>query len=272
METIRSADGTPIAYWRDGTGDPLLLVHGTICDHTTWAAVQPALVNRNFSVYAMDRRGRGRSGDRPAYSLRCEAVDIAAVVDSIPGSVNVVAHSFGALCALEAVRLTRNVRRLILYEPPMPMGGRDLRVESAARMQAHLDNGEKENALLIFLTDVFMMPAAAIAQARASVGWSASVDAADTIPRECQVVDAYAFDATRFRSMQTPTVLFVGADSPPNQHRIAEALRAGLLQSRIVELSGQHHLAITAAPGLFTQEVARVLMETEPPAGFAEIH
>lgn len=35
MEKIRSKDGTPIAYERSGTGQPLLLVHGTTADHSS---------------------------------------------------------------------------------------------------------------------------------------------------------------------------------------------------------------------------------------------
>ncbi len=34
MQTIRSTDGTPIAYQRSGQGSPLILVHGTTADHT----------------------------------------------------------------------------------------------------------------------------------------------------------------------------------------------------------------------------------------------
>jgi pimeloyl-ACP methyl ester carboxylesterase len=67
METIRSADGTPIAYWHSGAGSPLLLVHGTTCDHTTWADVLLAL-ERHFSVYVMGRRGRGQTGDNAVYA------------------------------------------------------------------------------------------------------------------------------------------------------------------------------------------------------------
>jgi pimeloyl-ACP methyl ester carboxylesterase len=68
MEIIRSKDGTPIAYWHGGAGAPLLLVHGTVGDHLTWTPVLAAL-ERHFSVYAIDRRGRGHSGDADAYGL-----------------------------------------------------------------------------------------------------------------------------------------------------------------------------------------------------------
>lgn len=114
METIRSKDGTPIACRNSGKGPPVLLVHGTTDDGALWEPVLPAM-EPHRTVCAMDRRGRGASGDVEAYAFEREWEDIAAVVDTIGGSVDVVAHSFGATCALEATRLTRHVRRLALY-------------------------------------------------------------------------------------------------------------------------------------------------------------
>ena len=81
MLTATSRDGTRIAFWRSGGGPPLLLVHGVIADHTTtWRYVLPSLEQR-FSVYAMDRRGRGGSGDAERYALAREAEDVAAAAD-----------------------------------------------------------------------------------------------------------------------------------------------------------------------------------------------
>jgi pimeloyl-ACP methyl ester carboxylesterase len=61
METVTSRDSTPIAYERGGEGPPLVLVHGTTSDHLTWELVLPEL-QKHFTVYTMDRRGRGESG------------------------------------------------------------------------------------------------------------------------------------------------------------------------------------------------------------------
>ena len=60
---IPSRDGTPIALFRSGDPDmaPVILVHGSTADHTTFRVVGPLLTDR-FAVYAMDRRGRGASG------------------------------------------------------------------------------------------------------------------------------------------------------------------------------------------------------------------
>ncbi|HEX6511267.1 MAG TPA: alpha/beta fold hydrolase, partial [Chloroflexota bacterium] len=83
---VTSRDGTEIACWRSGDGPPLVLVHGTTADHTRWRTVLEPLAQR-FSVYAMDRRGRGSSGDALEYALEAEFEDVAAVVDALPGPV-----------------------------------------------------------------------------------------------------------------------------------------------------------------------------------------
>ena len=96
MEIIRSQDGTPIAAWHSGVGAPLLLVHGTTGDHTGWTPVRAAL-ERHFTVWTLDRRGRGSSGDATAYALERECEDIAAVMDAIGGVVHLLGQSFGGL-------------------------------------------------------------------------------------------------------------------------------------------------------------------------------
>ena len=121
-ETVASKDGTPIAYWRSGEGPPLVLVHGTTADHSRWAPVLPAF-EQHFSACAIDRRGRGGSGDSDEYAIEREFEDVAAVVDSLGEPAFLIGHSYGAVCALEAALLTRNVRKLVLYEPPIDVTG-----------------------------------------------------------------------------------------------------------------------------------------------------
>lgn len=260
MEIIHSKDGTPIAYWHSGVGTPLVLVHGTTGDHTTWTPVLAAL-ERHFSVYTMDRRGRGHSGDTPAYALERECEDLAAVIDAIGGAVHVVGHSFGGLCALEAAILTTNVRRLILYEPPLPVGTRYWSAELGGRMQALLDAGEQEQALLLFHCDIAKAPPQEIASAQASPSWPARVAAAYTIPREVRSVDSYTFQPLRFRTMPTPTLLLLGGESPPPRRTIAEILHTAIRNSQIVVFPGQQHAAIRTAPDLFVHEVVKFFTE-----------
>ncbi len=97
MKHILSKDGTHIAYTQAGLGSPLLLVHGTGINHTYWEPVAPEL-EKYFTVYTTGRRGRGESGDTQPYDLEREFEDIAALIDHIPGPVDVLGHSYGALC------------------------------------------------------------------------------------------------------------------------------------------------------------------------------
>ena len=56
---VVSAGGTQIAYWSSGSGSPLLLVHGSMSDHTRWR-ITPHLAH-DRTVPLMDRRGHGAS-------------------------------------------------------------------------------------------------------------------------------------------------------------------------------------------------------------------
>ena len=102
IKKVLSKDGTAIAYETIGEGAPLVLVHGTGGTRERWAPVVPALAS-HFTVYAMDRRGRGESQDGTAvYTIEREFEDVAALVDSIGTPVNLFGHSYGGICALEA--------------------------------------------------------------------------------------------------------------------------------------------------------------------------
>ncbi len=79
---IASRDGTPIAVFTSGDGPPLILVHGTTGDHTTFRVVGPML-GAQRTVQAMDRRGRGASGDTLPYAIEREFEDVAAVADAL---------------------------------------------------------------------------------------------------------------------------------------------------------------------------------------------
>ena len=92
MEWVISRDGTRIAYERRGSGPPLLFVHGTTADHSRWDLISDRFVDE-FTVVAMDRRGRGGSGDHPEYDVGREGEGVAAVAGTLGGEVSVVGHS-----------------------------------------------------------------------------------------------------------------------------------------------------------------------------------
>jgi pimeloyl-ACP methyl ester carboxylesterase len=76
-------------------------------------------LEERFTVFAIDRRGRGLSGNASGYALEREYEDVVAVVESAGDGVSVLGHSYGGICAVEAALLTERIRKLVLYEPPM---------------------------------------------------------------------------------------------------------------------------------------------------------
>lgn len=171
METITSADGTEIAYERTGSGPPLVLVHGNGDVHEFWdLAGARAAFTEHFTVYAMDRRGRGENGDTTDYELEREAEDVVAVVDSIDESVTLLGHSGGALYSLEAALRTDDLRNLVVNEPPVAVGDHKLDVEEAvAETERLLDDGENELALVLFLREVGHLTPDELGAARSAI-------------------------------------------------------------------------------------------------------
>ena len=263
MEKILSKDGTPIAYQRSGAGAPLVLFHGTLRSHGGWAAVLPAL-EQQFTVYAIDRRGRGESGDAATYAIEREYEDVAALVDSIGEGVNLLGHSFGGLCALEAALLTPHLRRLVVYEPPaLPVPGVPLYPEGTVdRLQALLEAGDREQVVMAVFRDLVMVPPDELELLRASPRFPAWMAAAHTVPRETRAEEAYQFEPERFQHLKVPTLLLVGGDSPQNMKTTIEAWHTALPNSRIVTLPDQGHLAQVTAPDLFVRVVQDFLLET----------
>ncbi len=253
MEHVISQDGTSIAYERSGMGPPLLLVHGTGIDHTQWAPLIPELA-QHFTVYAVDRRGRGQSGDTASYAIEREFEDISVLIDSIDGSVNVLGHSYGALCSLEAALRTSHVCRLLLYEPPIYTTVKlSYPSEIMRNIEALLKAGEEEK-LLLMLYELAQTPKADVALLRSLPSWKARLNAVHTIPREQISAKNYTFNAARFRKLETPTLLMAGSETHPFYKAAVEALHDALPNSRMVVLPNQGHEAMDTASQVFLRE------------------
>jgi pimeloyl-ACP methyl ester carboxylesterase len=261
MKHISSKDGAPIAYEQRGEGPSLVLVHGAAAEHTRWTPILPEL-EKQFTVYAVDRRGRGQSGDVEPYAIEREYEDVVAVVDSIPGPVNLLGHSYGAICSLEASLRTSNLRKLVLYEPPIQTDVKKKNPPDAIdRINSYLQVGKPEKALLIFLREIVGIQQNEIRQLKSLSGWSLRVATAHTIPREEASVGSYFFKPERFYHMETPTLLLLGGDSPPFFKDGTEAFKRSIPNSRIAIMPGQRHAAMDTSPELFLREVIEFLTE-----------
>ena len=266
---IRSRDGTPIAVFGSGDGPPLLLVHGAAADHTTFRVLGP-LLEPMFTTYAIDRRGRGASGDTAPYAIEREFEDVAAVAVAVArdagGPVDVFGHSYGGRCALGAALLTPDIRRVISYEgAPTPPGERYGDASLAATLQALADAGQNEALLVRFLTDVVGMTAPELERYRADPVWARRVAAAPTIARELAVEAGDAAGLDRLGQVRQPVLQILGGDSKREFGAATAALDDRLADGLIVIIPGAKHAAHHTHPVAVVEAVTAFLTEPRRP-------
>lgn len=260
LHKVISPDGTSIAARVWGDGPPLVLVHGTTADHSRWFTVSDELA-AHFTLYGVDRRGRGSSGDAETYAIEREFDDVAALVDSIGGPVFLLGHSFGALCSLEAATRTANVDRLVLYEPPIPTGIEVYPIGSIEQVEQLVSDGKREEALIVFMRDVVLMTESDLERLRSLPAWQARIAAARTLAREERASEGYAFDRRRFASVTVPTLLLLGGASPEFLTRGTRLLSDTLPNVRLSVMPEQAHAAMDTGPDLFLKAVLGFLLE-----------
>ena len=114
-------DGIELFYREEGSGEPVVLVHGSWDDHRDWDALASLLADR-LLVVRHDRRGHGRS-DRPpgARTRRQDEDDLAGLIGALDrGPAHVVGNSFGASVALGLARRRPELfRSVCVHEPPL---------------------------------------------------------------------------------------------------------------------------------------------------------
>ena len=206
-----------------------LLVHGATADHTTWRAVGPRFAATR-RVFAIDRRGRGASGDAAAYAIEREFEDVAAVAEarSRPmASVDVAGHSYGGRCALGASLLTPAIRRLVVYEgAPVPPGMTYRPQGLVEAVRAALARGDNEAALSTFLAGIVGMSDAGLDAYRRDPVWPARVAAAHTILREIEAEATPPASIEALAGVRAPVLLILGSISRSPFRIGTEALAA----------------------------------------------
>ena len=259
-----SRDGTEIGYFSSGHGPPLLLIHGGVGDQSRWGTLRPHL-EAHFTVHAMDRRGRGTSGDTQPWSIEREYEDVAAVVDAIATEhgrrVDVYGHSMGGHVAFGAAALTTNLRRLVLYEA-WPLTDPSEIVDPGPfveRLEALLAEGRSEEVVEVLFRDAVGSTEEELEEVRSKPSWPGRVAAAHTIPREIRAEAEHTFDPGQAAKITVPTLLLVGAEAP-ERFQPRPVLQA-LPDARIAELAGQEHEADIVAPELVAEQLIAFLGE-----------
>ncbi|WP_207841206.1 alpha/beta fold hydrolase [Williamsia soli] len=249
-DTVQSADGTLIGYRRLGSGPPVVIVHGSISTGEQWLQVGADLA-ADHSVYLVDRRGRGLSGDAERYELRTEAADITAVLavaERDTGAPPVlVGHSFGAICTLETVRLGAEISSLVMYEPPLPVDG-PVAGDHLADYAEAIDIRDYDGAMRIAAENFLRISKEETDGLAATPLWAGFLDLTPTWTRELAEIDATTSVLAEFAELPVRSLLLVGEVSPAHLIGASEYLKSTLPDVAEVVLPGQSHFAHVLDP------------------------
>jgi pimeloyl-ACP methyl ester carboxylesterase len=258
LRRVIAPDGVSLAVDVWGAGPPLVMVHGAGSGKWGFDFVRPLLEPR-FTVWAVDRRGRGDSGDSEGYSLEKEFEDVAAVVRDAGDGALLFGHSFGGLVSAGAAGRLERLERLVLYEAPM--GGVLPDEEWQKRFEAHLAAGDPDSAVRLFLHDVGGYSHVEIDVMEGTPAWRQRLAAAPRVPREVRAERELATDDLGLERLELACLLLVGSESPDWAHRSTEAFAAAIPGARVRILEGQGHGAAVSAPALLTAELERFLLQ-----------
>ncbi|KAF2656271.1 alpha/beta-hydrolase [Lophiostoma macrostomum CBS 122681] len=115
-------DGVELFYTSEGTGPPILLLHGWACDSHDWSFQIPFLLDLGFNVIALDQRGHGRSTAPSSYStydLNNYAADAIALLKHLNiKSAILIGHSMGTvISSVIASTYPEYITALVLVHP-----------------------------------------------------------------------------------------------------------------------------------------------------------
>jgi pimeloyl-ACP methyl ester carboxylesterase len=256
--TVTAPDGIQIVGSAQGEGPPLAFVYGAMMEQAGWGRLLPYLPGRSLFTY--DRRGRGESGDASEYAVEREVDDLVTFVESIPQPRDLFAHSSGALLALHALMQGLQVRRAVLYEPPMAaMRDPVLPLGLADRVDALIAAGNRDGALSLFFQEGMEQLADDIQRLRDGPRWQDQLRYVHTGPYDVRITRSFVVDKERLAQIKMPVLFLYGSESPSWMRRGVEAFAQSVSGGRIERLEGQGHNAQFSAPELLAAAIEAFL-------------
>ena len=262
MQAI-AEDGTEAEAVDEGTGRPILVVHGGMGDRTVWHPVTDLLRDRFRTVRLARRRYRL---DLPGPITMAQEVEhVAAIAAQLDRPV-LVGHSSGAVLALEALVADPGAYAgAVLYEPPVVIGA-PLSADRLAKARAALARDKPGRALSIFMRDVVGMAAPLAWLAGFFVG--RHPEYRRRVERQLDdndAIDALGVRLPAYAQLDLPILLLGGDKSPRHLRERLDALERTLPRTRRLLMHGQGHSAERRAPQRVATAIATFIDEDLTP-------
>ncbi|MFQ1609729.1 alpha/beta fold hydrolase [Aeromonas veronii] len=249
-----------------GSGEPLLLIHGALANHTLWLEHIEQL-SHHYTVYAPTLRHFGEAGKEGPFGLETHASDLLALLAQLAcGPVHLVGWSYGADVALTAALMApEQFQSLYLVEPGCP-GALD------------------EQGLAAFMADagamfgpVFGQVGEGLLQAAVAtlidgsgghagyfaaqpLKWQqAQLAEANSLPKQLSQSERPDWSPERLAALGVPTCIVQGADTRALFALVCEAIGNAIPVCERLQVQHAGHLYPIEQPARFVQHLQRWL-------------
>ena len=246
MDTVRSNDGTTLAFDQQGEGPAVILVDGALITRSSGSKPELAgLLGQHLTVYSYDRRGRGDSGDAQPYAVEREIEDIEALIDEAGGSAFIFGHSSGGCLALDAaVALGDKIGKLAIYEAPYDDDPGAQKAWSAylENLTEALASDRRGDAVALFLA-FLGIPQAQVEGMRQAPFWAGMEAVAPTLAYDHAGIlgPDRTIPAERAARIRVPALVMSGGSGAAFMRQTAETLSKTIPGAELLTLDGQSH-------------------------------
>lgn len=255
---VTSGDGTRLGYRQLGHGPAVVVVHGAMSSGYNHLQLAAHLSDA-FTVYLLDRRGRGLSGPYSKdYRIQQEVEDLDALLTKTSAH-QVFGVSVGGIICLQAALTLSAIHKVAIYEPPLFMNSSEP-TAFAARYEQEMAQGKVAAALVTAMKGAQMGPPIANAMPRwllelmtkmmmsgeekkGSGGYVPMRELASALHYDGQPILEMSRKLDSFRDVRAEVLLLGGSKSPAYMKAALDALEQILPNVTRIEFPGLGHAA-----------------------------
>jgi len=257
------ASGICVPYVECGEGEPLVFVHGSLCDYRYWSA-QTAALSAHFRCISVSLSHYWPAGEaciQGEFGWQSHVAELAEFIEALAiAPVHLVGHSRGGCVAFHVAREhPRLVKTLTLADPGGPLqidGMAEASLPAAtnalrARVAELIERGEIDAGLELFVDSV----SAPGSWRKSSVAFrTMAADNAATLPKQFRdPLPAYSREAAR--AVQCRTLLIEGQRSPRMFRNNVEKLAQWIDYAERQTIAGASHGMNVSNAGAFNRLV-----------------